>query len=523
MKRGLVMLASAALTVALPVQAETRTGTTVSAPVSVEVGKGRLIHLSRPAASIFIADPAIADVQVRSPKLVYLFGRSAGETSYFAVDRADREVASFVVRSGYDHMMLKNALAEAVPGSAIATSMANDALLLSGTVETAAEAEDAVRVAQRFVSGQERGRVINKLAVSAATQINLRVRIAEVSREVVRQFGFNWQALGNFGDVTIGLATGNPVLTANGYATRNNGTDSIFGSLKNGSLDINGVLDALDDQGLVTILAEPNLTALSGVTASFLAGGEYPIPVPQADNVITIEYKRFGVSLAFVATILDGGRINLNVKPEVSQLSANGALTLNGLTVPALTTRRVETTVDLASGQKLCHCRAAAIGRASGFAEVSWPGRHSGAGRAVSVAAVRAERDRAGRDRDALSGAAVECGPRRSEGGQAAMRGFAVMLLLGAAAVSASGEVVPEVKGCSREAASAGRVLPFGCANALNLRAMLENPADLETGRDLAAPIGENAVRAVGRSRDGVAVPLPASGSSEAPGAPGAS
>ena len=103
------------------------------------------------------------------------------------------------------------------------------------------------------------------------------------------------------------------------------------------------------------------------------------------------------------------------------------------------------------------------------------------------------------------------------------MRGFAVTFLLGAAAVSASSEEVPEVKGCSREAASAGRVLPFGCANALNLRAMVENPADMETGRDLAAPIGENAVRAVGRSRDGVAVPLPASGSSEAPGAPGAS
>lgn len=323
----------------------------VGVAVEVAVGKGRLIRLPRPAASVFIADPAIADVQVRSPRLVYLFGRSAGETSFFAIDRADREIVGFPVQVRYDGALLRAALTDALPGRTLSIGMANDALVLGGQVETAAEADDAVRIAQRFVTGNERARIINQIAVTAPTQINLRVRIAEVSREVVRQFGFNWQALGSFGDVTVGLATGNPVLTAGGFATRTNGTDSLFGSLRNGSLDINGVLDALDDKGLVTILAEPNLTALSGVPASFLAGGEYPIPVPQDNNVITIEYKRFGVSLAFVATIVDGGRINLNVKPEVSQLSANGALTLNGLTVPALTTRRVETTVDLASGQ----------------------------------------------------------------------------------------------------------------------------------------------------------------------------
>ncbi len=323
----------------------------VGVAVEVAVGKGRLIRLPRPAASVFIADPAIADVQVRSPRLVYLFGRSAGETSFFAIDRADREIVGFPVQVRYDGALLRAALTDALPGRTLSIGMANDALVLGGQVETAAEADDAVRIAQRFVTGNARARIINQIAVTAPTQINLRVRIAEVSREVVRQFGFNWQALGSFGDVTVGLATGNPVLTAGGFATRTNGTDSLFGSLRNGSLDINGVLDALDDKGLVTILAEPNLTALSGVPASFLAGGEYPIPVPQDNNVITIEYKRFGVSLAFVATIVDGGRINLNVKPEVSQLSANGALTLNGLTVPALTTRRVETTVDLASGQ----------------------------------------------------------------------------------------------------------------------------------------------------------------------------
>jgi pilus assembly protein CpaC len=331
---------------------ETRIAATAGTPVVVEVGKGRLVHLPRAADSVFVADPAIADVEVRSPRLVYLFGRSAGETSFFAVDRADRPVAGFTIVSRYDEAMLGRALADALPGRTIRVGMANDALMLSGTVETAAEAEDAIRIAERFVAGGERRRILNRLAVAAPTQINLRVRVAEVSREVVRQLGFNWDAIGRFGDVSIGLATGNPVRRADGsLVTRNAGADSLSGSLRTGDLDINGLIDALDERGLVTILAEPNLTALSGVPASFLAGGEYPIPVPQEQNVITIEYKRFGVSLGFVATITDGGRINLAVKPEVSQLSADGALVLNGLTVPALTTRRVETVVDLASGQ----------------------------------------------------------------------------------------------------------------------------------------------------------------------------
>lgn len=328
--------------------------TSLSGAVSVEMGKGRLVHLSRPAASVFIADPEIADVQVRSPRLVYLFGRSAGSTSFFAIDATDMPIDSFAVHVGYDERRLRAALAHSLPGRKIELAMANDALILSGTVTNPAEAEDAMEIAQRFVAGQDRARILNRLSVATPTQINLRVRIAEVSRDVVRNFGFNWEALGSFGDVSVGIATGNPLLSedgAGGFLTRTDGNDNLFGTLKTGALDINGLIDALDDRGLVTILAEPNLTALSGVPASFLAGGEYPIPVPQQNNVITIEYKRFGVSLNFVATITDGGRIHLAVNPEVSQLSSAGALRMNGLTVPALTTRRVETVVDLASGQ----------------------------------------------------------------------------------------------------------------------------------------------------------------------------
>lgn len=325
-------------------------GASISPTVSVALGKGRLVHLPRPASSVFIADPAVADVEVRSPRLIYLFGRGAGETSFFAIDAADQPIDSFSVRVGYDEELLRAVLAENLPGRPIEVSTVHDALVLSGEVTTAAEAEDAIELARRFVAGRDRELILNRLSITAPTQINLRVRIAEVSREIVRNLGFNWDALGTFGNVTTGITSGRPFL-AEGVIGRAEGEDGLFGRLRTGSLDINGLIDALDQRGLVRILAEPNLTALSGVPASFLAGGEYPIPVPQGDNVVTIEYKRFGVSLAFVATITDGGRINLAVRPEVSQLSTAGAMTMNGLTVPALTTRRVETEVDLASGQ----------------------------------------------------------------------------------------------------------------------------------------------------------------------------
>ncbi|MFN3591441.1 MAG: type II and III secretion system protein family protein, partial [Thermaurantiacus sp.] len=167
--------------------------------------------------------------------------------------------------------------------------------------------------------------------------------------------GFNWDGIGRIGDAAVGIAVGRPVFVPSESGlvlnTRAEGANNLVGTFANGDVDLSVLLDALDNRGLATVLAEPNLTALSGVPASFLAGGEFPIPVPQAQNVTTIDYKRFGVSLSFVATITDGNRINLTVKPEVSQLTSVGAISINGFMVPALTTRRVETTVDLASGQ----------------------------------------------------------------------------------------------------------------------------------------------------------------------------
>ena len=174
--------------------------------------------------------------------------------------------------------------------------------------------------------------------------MNLRVRVAEISRGVDKQLGFNWNIAGTLGGLAIGLATGNP-FSAN--ATQSALT--LSGNIR--SFDLNAVIDALDEEGLVSILAEPNLTAASGQTASFLAGGEFPILVPDSNGRVTIEFKKFGVSLAFTPTVVGKNRINLHVRPEVSQLSNTNSVTFNNFSVPSLTTRRAETTVELGGGQ----------------------------------------------------------------------------------------------------------------------------------------------------------------------------
>jgi pilus assembly protein CpaC len=188
--------------------------------------------------------------------------------------------------------------------------------------------------------------------VDAPTQVHLRVRVAEVSRDVLKQFGINWQALFESGDFAFGFVNGRAVTNAAGTFLREaEGANSVFGSYTNNNDSVNVAVDALAEEGLVNVLAEPNLTALSGETASFLAGGEFPIPVDNGNNGLTIEFKEFGISLAFTPTVLSADRIGLKVRPEVSDLSEKGSITVNGLVIPGLATRRAETTVELGSGQ----------------------------------------------------------------------------------------------------------------------------------------------------------------------------
>jgi pilus assembly protein CpaC len=324
--------------------------------LQLEVSKGRLIRLDQPANSVFVADPDVADVQVKSPSLVYVFGKAAGETTLYAVGDGDQVLLNATVVVHHNVGRLQHAIHELEPRSAVSVSTIDDQLVLEGTVFSASEGEDIRRLAARFVADPKQ--LLNKMRVNAPNQVNIRVRVAEMSRTVVKQFGFNWQSMFGAGNFILGLATGRSFVdVASGLATRAAGQltadtlNNVGVGFKAGNQDVNALLDALENHGLINVLAEPNLSAVSGEPASFLAGGEFPIPVPQGNNTISIEFKKFGVSLNFVATIAEGNRINLHVSPEVSQLSTTGAIQVQSITVPALTTRRAETTIELSSGQ----------------------------------------------------------------------------------------------------------------------------------------------------------------------------
>ena len=323
--------------------------------LAIQSGGGRLVRLSRSAATVFIADPKIADVQVKSPTLVYVIGKAPGSTNLFAVDGKEQMIANLAISVGLDEQGLRDVIRRQLPDSEVKVGSDGGALVLSGVVRSAAEGEAVMNLAAGFVGGPPKDaltHLVNRLIVDAPDQVNLRVQIAEVSRDATKTLGVDWNALGQTGSTILGVATGNDIVDTAGKLIRPPGqVGALVAGVRTARANITSVLEALEEKQLATVLAEPNLTARSGEAASFLAGGEYPIPVPQALNEVTIEYKTFGVRLAFVATILDSGRISLTVNPEVSQLSTNGSITLNNITVPALTTRRAETTVELGSGE----------------------------------------------------------------------------------------------------------------------------------------------------------------------------
>lgn len=324
-----------------------------SGKLSIEVNKGNLIRLGRPATTVFIANPEIADIDVKSPTLVYIFGKAPGETTLFAVDADENVVLDQSVVVTLNLTRLNGFLKEVDPQSTILARSIAGGIVLSGSVADVVSAANAERLARQFVP--EDALIINQIQITGPNQVNLRVRVAEVSRSTLKRFGLNIDFLQTAGDIVFGVATGNVAgvagVAGGTFATRNNGSFNMFGGVNGNSGDLNLLIDALETEGLISILAEPNLTAMSGETASFLAGGEFPIPVPQKDGTLTIEFKKFGVALSFTPTVLSGNRISMRVKPEVSSLSSVGAVTIQNIQIPALSVRRAETSVELASGQ----------------------------------------------------------------------------------------------------------------------------------------------------------------------------
>src|SRR6516162_6078990 len=325
------------------------------APIVLEVNKGTLIRLTASAATVFIANPDIADVQVKSPSLIYLSAKAPGETVIYAVDSSDSVLLNSPVRVEHDISRLRSSLRELAPGERVSADSVDGNLVLTGVVSDAGKA-DKVRALAASIAGEAKGsQVINRMTVATPNQVNLQVRIAEVDVNVLKDIGVNWQKALNTLNPFVSFQTNNPVtIGAETVSTIHVG--HVLGQAASATIS------ALTQEGFITNLAEPNLTAMSGQTASFLAGGEFPVPINGSSAAtggfptITVEFKSFGVSLAFTPTVIDAQHLNLRVRPEVSQLSTVGAVSVPltataSVTIPALTVRRAETSIELGSGE----------------------------------------------------------------------------------------------------------------------------------------------------------------------------
>ena len=322
-----------------------------SETLNLSQGTGSLVRLSSPMSDLFVANDTIADVQVKSSTQLYVFGKGKGETTVYATDKSGRVVYAANIRVGNNTGSVDEMLRMAMPEAQIQATPMNNLVLLTGTVASPDDAAEAARLVEAYVG--EGTKVVSRLRSATPLQVTLKVRIAEVNRSLIKSIGVNLLSQDGTGGTLFGIGQGNPGSIS--------GAGAIFNKVASGTtlglagkvlgLNLLGTLDLAETDGLVTTLAEPTLTALSGETASFLAGGEFPIPVSQSLGSVTIEYKQYGVGLAFTPVVLADGRISMRVRPEVSELSNEGSIRLNGYNVPAVTTRRAETTVELGSGQ----------------------------------------------------------------------------------------------------------------------------------------------------------------------------
>ncbi|WP_414696941.1 type II and III secretion system protein family protein [Paraburkholderia sp.] len=365
---GVTPVLAASLIAQTPLLAQRGTATDIdaardssSAPLNISAGKGTLLRLDQNATSVFVADPAVADVHVPSPNAVFVLGKKAGTTTLYVLGVNNKTLVQRTVVVGRDMDSLRAMIAARFPGMNVQVSTSQGSLQVSGNAPNPADAEAVVQALTPYLAEKEV--LINRMTIDRPLQVQLRVRITEVDRNVTQQLGINWQSLGNAaGNFYGGLFSGRsiynlsqPITSASGTSypvnLATNNAFSLFGAFKTNNVDIQALVDALNQENLLTVLAEPNLVALSGQTASFLAGGEFPIPVSQTNGAISVEFKQFGVKLDFTPTVLNSRRISLKVRPEVSQIDTTVSVTTNGVTVPGLSVRRADTTVELASGQ----------------------------------------------------------------------------------------------------------------------------------------------------------------------------
>lgn len=330
----------------------------------IPVSRSELVIVPSDIAEVIVADPDIADVHVIGSKRVTFIGKKIGRTNAKLFDKQNNVIRQFDIVVGYDLPAIRKALHNFLPHERIAVELVNTNIALTGDVSDAGIADKAIRIVNQFVdpTGQSLGTpqsaaaglpsVLNLLKVISGQQVMLRVRVGEVERSAMKTLGFNvagrkganFGFSSNFGSVSS--TTGDALGAVSGAL--------IGGNITSGSLNLGAQLEALEQQGLFKVLAEPDLVAMSGEKAEFLAGGEFPIPVVQvAGNGVltTIEFKQFGVAVQFIPFVLSDNRIRISVQPEVSEINQSESTTTNGVTIPGLTTRRAKTTVELAPGE----------------------------------------------------------------------------------------------------------------------------------------------------------------------------
>jgi pilus assembly protein CpaC len=326
--------------------------------LEVAAGKGTLVRLNEDASAVFVADPLVADVHVPTPRAVFVLGKKAGTTTLYVLGANNKTLVQRTVVVARDMDALRNMVASRFPDMNVQLSTGNGSLLVAGQALNATDADAVVQSLTPYLADKEV--LVNRMTIDRPMQVQLRVRITEVDRNVTQQLGINWQSIGNVaGNFFAGVFSGRPIYNLtqqlpNGTFPVNlptNNAYSLFGQFRTNNTDIQVLVDALNQEGLITVLAEPTLVALSGQTASFLAGGEFPIPISQVNGAISVEFKQFGVKLDFTPTVLGDGRISLKVRPEVSQIDTSVSVTTGGITIPGLSVRRADTTVELASGQ----------------------------------------------------------------------------------------------------------------------------------------------------------------------------
>jgi pilus assembly protein CpaC len=326
--------------------------------LALGIGKSVIIDLPRDAKDVLVADPKVANAVIRSPQRAYIIGAAVGQTNVVFFDAEGQQIAAYDIAIKRDLNGVRAALRQVLPNAGIQIEGVGEGVMLTGSVSSPIEAQQAGDLAARLVGGTDK--VVNSIVVRGRDQVMLKVTVAEVRRDIIKQMGVDLSASMNYGTAVVNFNNVAPFTANSGPLVPGNGLSA--GALTKGLPSVTATMRAMESAGVVRTLAEPNLTAISGESATFISGGEFPIPTGVSCQtttagvigqcVQTVSFKKFGISLNFTPVVLAEGRISLRVMTEVSEVSTENSLQggQNGTTIPSIKTRRAETTLEIPSG-----------------------------------------------------------------------------------------------------------------------------------------------------------------------------